>query len=87
MLMFTFIQLTMLYVLNEKLMMVLSFAFMVVIFGICIYLGGKVGQGGSRLKMKDDGQVNKVDDDRYWKGGFLYCNKNDPSLFVENGLE
>ncbi|MDR2024331.1 MAG: DUF5808 domain-containing protein [Hungatella sp.] len=24
-----------------------------------------------------------MDNDRYWLGGFLYCNKDDPSLFVE----
>ncbi len=83
MLLFACIQLTMLSVLSGKLMMVLSFAFLVVIFGICIYLGAKVGQGGSRLNMREDDPVNKVDDDRYWKGGFLYSNKNDPALFVE----
>lgn len=83
MLMFTSVQLSMLFILNEKLIMVLPFAFLVATFVICIYLAVKVGQGGSRLKTKDDTQVNKVDDDRYWMGGFLYCNKNDPSLFVE----
>ena len=83
MLMFTCVQLSMLSILNEKLMMFLPFAFLVATFVICIYLAVKVGQGGSRLKTKDDTPVNKVDDDRYWIGGFLYCNKNDPSLFVE----
>ncbi len=83
MLMFTCIQLTMLSIINEKQMMVLPFAFFAVIFLSCIYLGVKVGQGGSRLDIRDDTSVNKVDDDRYWLGGFLYCNKDDPSLFVE----
>ncbi len=83
MLLFTCIQLTMLSIINEKLMMVLPFAFFAVIFISCIYLGVKVGQGGSRLDIRDDATGNKVDDDRYWLGGFLYCNKEDPSLFVE----
>ncbi|WP_019849958.1 DUF1648 domain-containing protein [Desulfitobacterium sp. PCE1] len=83
MLMFTCIQLSMLTILNEKLMMFLPIGFLVATFIICIYLAVKVGQGGSRLKTTDDALVNTVDDDRYWLGGFLYCNKNDPSLFVE----
>jgi uncharacterized membrane protein len=83
MLLFTCIQLTMVSIISEKLMMVLPIVFLVVIFAVCIYLGVKVGQGGSRLKIRDGGPINKVDDDRYWLGGFLYCNKDDPSLFVE----
>lgn len=83
MLLFTCIQLTMLSVINEKLMMVLPSAFLVVIFLSCIYLTVKVGQGGSRLDIRDDAPLNRMDDDRYWLGGFLYCNKDDPSLFVE----
>lgn len=83
MLLFTCIQLSMLTILNERLTMFLPIVFLVAIFIICIYLAVKVGQGGSRLKATDDAQVNTVDDDRYWLGGFLYCNKNDPSLFVE----
>ena len=83
MLLFTCIQLTMLSVINEKLMMVLPFAFLVIIFLSCIYLTVKVGQGGSRLDIGDDAPLNRMDDDRYWLGGFLYCNKDDPSLFVE----
>jgi uncharacterized membrane protein len=83
MLLFTFVQLSMLTILDNKLMMVLPMAFLAVVFIICLYLAVKVGQGGSRLKISDDTSVNKVDDDRYWLGGFLYFNKNDPSLFVE----
>jgi uncharacterized membrane protein len=83
MLMFTCIQLTMVSIINEKLMMVLPVVLLVVIFAICIFLGVKVGQGGSRLETRGDAPINKVDDDRYWLGGFLYCNKDDPSLFVE----
>lgn len=82
-LLFTCIQLSMLTILNEKLMIFLPIAFLVATFIICIYLAVKVGQGGSRLKTTDDALANKVDDDRYWIGGFLYCNKNDSSLFVE----
>ncbi|MBU8879004.1 hypothetical protein BGM26_08400 [Bacillus sp. FJAT-29790] len=27
--------------------------------------------------------ISDLDDDQYWKGGLLYFNKNDPSIFVE----
>lgn len=83
MLMFTCTQLSMLTILNEKVMLFLPIVFFAAISIICIYLAVKVGQGGSRLKTTVDTPINTVDDDRYWLGGFLYCNKNDPSLFVE----
>lgn len=50
-----------------------------------ILLSIKTGQGGSRIKVddaKEDGNLER-DDDRYWKLGQFYVNKNDPSLFVE----
>lgn len=30
----------------------------------------------------EDGRPDAPDDDRYWKGGFVYINRNDPSVFV-----
>lgn len=83
MLLFACIQLSMLSILNEALTMVMPFVFLAAVFGIFIYLGVKVGQGGSRLRIEDEGPEDRVDDDRHWKGGFLYFNKEDPSLFVE----
>ncbi|QUG39974.1 DUF1648 domain-containing protein [Psychrobacillus sp. INOP01] len=47
----------------------------------------KVGQSGSRLKVEKNSPTieNKiaVDEDKYWKGGLFYMNKNDPSIMVE----
>lgn len=83
MLLFACIQLSMLSILNEALTMVMPFIFLIAVFGIFIYLGVKVGQGGSRLRIEDEGPEDRVDNDRHWKGGFLYFNKDDPSLFVE----
>lgn len=83
MLLFACIQLSMLSILSEAMTMVMPFIFLAAVFGIFIYLGVKVGQGGSRLRMEDEEPEDRVDDDRYWKGGFLYFNKDDPSLFVE----
>jgi len=83
MLLFTFIQLAMLTTLSEKLISVLPIAFLIATLVICIYLAIRVGQGGSRLKGANDNPINMVDDDSHWVGGFFYCNKNDPSIFVE----
>ncbi len=43
------------------------------------------GQSGSRVRFgkKADGTVIRRDDDRYWKWGSLYVNREDPALFVE----
>lgn len=43
------------------------------------------GQGGSRIKVDRNRETTRVerDDDKYWKLGQFYFNKNDPSIFVE----
>lgn len=43
------------------------------------------GQSGSRVRLgkKADGEVIRRDDDKYWKAGMYYVNKDDPALFVE----
>lgn len=52
-----------------------------------ILISLKVGQGGSRLKLREDknGEVSKDrDDDIYWKlGNTIYYNPDDPAIFVE----
>jgi uncharacterized membrane protein len=49
----------------------------------------RAGQGGFRLApFADGGQASRVpatadrDDDRFWKGGVLYVNRDDPALMV-----
>jgi uncharacterized membrane protein len=43
------------------------------------------GQSGSRVRLgkKADGEVIRRDDDKYWKWGAYYVNRDDPALFVE----
>lgn len=58
----------------------------IVILITAIYYAFTTGQGGSRIKFKDDKDKNNVadrDDDKYWRMGVFYVNKNDPSVFVE----
>ncbi len=48
-------------------------------------LGIATGQSGSRVKAGrsvSGGEIRR-DDDRYWKWGVIYVNKDDPALFVE----
>src|SRR5690625_5256598 len=50
-----------------------------------IVLSIRTGQGGSRIKIDSKREANVMDrdDDKYWKLGQFYVNKNDPSIFVE----
>jgi uncharacterized membrane protein len=68
-------------------MMFASIAFIVIIFGAVMFYTVKVGQSGTRIdfnepEAKPDDGID-VDDDRYWKLGLFYVNKDDPSLMVE----
>jgi len=55
------------------------------IFLLVAYNAITVGQGGSRIKMDDEGKTADVnrEDDQHWKLGVFYVNKNDPSIFIE----
>ena len=54
-----------------------------IVFVVVLYT--RIGQGGSRLassKVPNNSVVNR-DDDKYWKLGVFYFNKEDPAVFVE----
>ncbi|NEU32615.1 DUF1648 domain-containing protein [bacterium LRH843] len=64
----------------------LIFLFLVLI-GTAVY-AFKVGQSGSRIRVEEEDEqadtaTTDADDDRYWKGGIFYINKQDPSILVE----
>jgi uncharacterized membrane protein len=54
---------------------------------VSIVLSVKTGQGGSRIKLKNGTSsttiITERNDDKYWKLGSFYVNKDDPSIFVE----
>ncbi|MEI3614507.1 DUF1648 domain-containing protein [Pseudogracilibacillus sp. SO30301A] len=56
----------------------------IIIVGTLI-LAFTTGQGGSRVKLEkqSDTEVIDRDDDRYWKLGQFYVNRNDPAIFIE----
>ncbi len=65
---------------------VATIVFMVIFLGAVIAISIIFGQSGSRVKIEGaDGTETVVNrkDDKYWKMGSFYFNKNDPSIFVE----
>jgi len=84
-LLFGFVQITFIYpTLETYTELVITVTIIILLLGT-ILLSIKTGQGGSRIKIEDK-EVNKNidrDDDRYWKLGQFYVNKNDPSIFIE----
>lgn len=83
--MFTLIQLSIIFPIHQQIIMIVS---LVITFGSilgAIILSITTGQGGSRVKTgkSENGEVIDRDDDRYWKLGQFYFNKNDPSIFLE----
>jgi len=64
-----------------------TIGFLIVILGSVFYYTVKVGQSGTRIPVEAQ-DVNQegimdIDEDRYWKLGLIYVNKDDPSILVE----
>lgn len=84
-LLFAFVQLTLLYEISPMIMTaVIGFYTLAAILG-SVYLSITTGQGGSRVKISKgpDGQEIDRDDDKYWKLGQFYFNPEDPAVFIE----
>ncbi|AXI08406.1 hypothetical protein CUC15_05435 [Oceanobacillus zhaokaii] len=83
--MFSFIQLSFIYPINQQVITIvpLLFSFIMIIWAIVLSI--TTGQGGSRVKsqMGKNGNVIDRDDDKYWKLGQFYYNKNDPAFMLE----
>ena len=66
-----------------------TIGFLIVILGSVFYYTIKVGQSGTMIPVEVDSSDQSdeayidVDDDRYWKMGLFYVNKDDPSILVE----
>ncbi|MEA0556262.1 DUF5808 domain-containing protein [Lysinibacillus irui] len=58
-------------------------SFLVVLFGSLFIYIVKKHKHKVRYEENIDSQVMDVDEDRYWKGGLIYINRQDPSVFVE----
>ncbi len=83
----SFIQYTHVYPVPTSIQFSLFIAYTAVILITVIVLSIKTGQGGSRIQtniVTTNEQVNTIrDDDKHWKLGIFYVNKEDPTLFLE----
>lgn len=83
---FTLPQLSLIYPISQQLSLYVPIAYVMVVCAASIILSITTGQGGSRVSGKASGNSGKVidrDDDRYWKLGIFYFNRNDPAIFLE----
>lgn len=69
-------------------MMVATIIYLVVIMGGMFYLIFKYGQAGEKLKLSEDDEGSEdyytdAEEDKNWKLGVFYYNKEDPAVFVE----
>lgn len=86
-LMFLFMQLSFVGVFTDmNMVFYVTMAGVAIIIGMVVFIAIKTGQSGNRIKLTKNektGEVINRDDDKYWKLGMFYFNKDDPSLFVE----
>ncbi|MFC6332733.1 DUF1648 domain-containing protein [Paenibacillus septentrionalis] len=78
-------QLSPLLQLEQSVMMSLVLGIIAIVVIGSIVLSIKLGQGGSRIRLKDRqaDAVSVADLDQYWKAGIFYFNRKDPAIFVE----
>ncbi|UOQ45161.1 DUF5808 domain-containing protein [Halobacillus salinarum] len=85
-LLFSFVQYTFIYTVSPVVINVVTLIFTLAVVAASIVLSITTGQGGSRVKTGQGtttaGRMDR-DDDRYWKLGQFYYNRNDPALFLE----
>ena len=79
------IQLSFFHPIDQSTMMFISLLFSLGLLAYAIILSFTTGQGGSRVAIVDDEEEKMInrDDDRYWKLGIFYFNREDPALFLE----
>lgn len=84
-LMFSLTQLSFIFTINQQVLVTVPLVLVIGMLIGAIVLSVTTGQGGSRVKTSagKSGKVIDRDDDRYWKLGMFYYNKNDPSIFLE----
>lgn len=81
---FSLLQLTTIHqgIIGQNIMLTIFIVFIVIIIMGSIIFAIKFSNLEKDINPSSD-NVTDIDDDRYWKGGLLYFNKEDPSLFVE----
>ena len=84
-LIFLSMQLTFIGIMSQSLALWLPLSVAGAIVIAAIVLSIKTGQSGNRISLgkTTDGKTIRREDDKYWKYGAFYVNKQDPALFVE----
>jgi uncharacterized membrane protein len=83
-LLFSLIQFNMLGQVGSNSLMLISLLVPVLLVLFAIVISFRTGQGGSRIERPASGsKLKPVNNDRNWKLGAIYINRNDPALFVE----
>ncbi|MDO7905907.1 DUF5808 domain-containing protein [Paenibacillus sp. JX-17] len=85
-LLFSFMQVTMVYHIAPQTSMVVSMMVPILVVIGALYLSFSTGQGGSRMRERGNHPAYPVNDDSQWKLGAFYYNPSDPSLFVEKRM-
>jgi uncharacterized membrane protein len=86
-LLFSFIQLNMMFTLNIEILSIVSISIVSMILIGALLLSFTTGQGGSRVGGRIvPSNVETNNNDAYWKLGGIYFNPHDPSLFVEKRM-
>ncbi|MGM0379806.1 MAG: DUF1648 domain-containing protein [Bacillota bacterium] len=72
---------------NPKVFQLINYISIGTILLLILVTAFKTGQGGTRLsKHKESKDEINIEDDKYWKLGLFYFNKDDPSIFIEKRL-
>lgn len=82
---FSVIQFSFIFSIHQTLLFILPIGLSFIMILWAIILSFTTGQGGSRLNIgrtKEGDTINR-DEDKHWKLGQFYFNKNDPSIFLE----
>ncbi|QTM97948.1 DUF1648 domain-containing protein [Sediminibacillus dalangtanensis] len=84
-LLFAFTQISFIFPVNTQLLTIVPLLLSGAMVAGAIVLAFNTGQGGSRIKTGTDKRGNTIDrdDDKHWKLGQFYFNREDPALFLE----
>lgn len=82
---FSFIQFSFIFSISPTVIGIVTLLFTLAVIAGTIILAVTTGQGGSRIKTVtgENGRIINRDDDKYWKLGQFYFNREDPALFLE----
>lgn len=86
-LLFSFIQLNMVFMLNIEIVEIVSISIISIILIGTLLISFTTGQGGNLIGGRiTSSNMEPINNDTYWKLGVIYFNPYDPSIFIEKRL-